>query len=59
MSQSGNGIVTGTIAGFLAFIPPGVLGYVEKMFSAILLAMAAEAGRRFFSWIAAKWSKKQ
>lgn len=42
-------LLTSVITGSVAIIPAGVLGYAEKLVSVLVLAMAAEVGRRLIA----------
>jgi hypothetical protein len=39
-------ILNSLITGFVAIAPPGIMNFVEKLLSVLVLAMAAELGRR-------------
>lgn len=49
-------ILTSVVTGSIAIIPPGALGYAEKLVSVLVLAMVAEVGRRVIAlfWKASK-----
>jgi hypothetical protein len=57
-SSHSGAIFTATAAAFVATVPPDVLNFAEKMGSALLLAIVAEAGRRLVSWAVERLRRK-
>ncbi len=52
-SLSGS-VLTSVVTAFVVSLPEPVVNYAGKLVSVVVLAMAAEVGRRFVSWLATK-----
>lgn len=50
----GASILTSVVTAFVVSLPEPVVNYAGKLVSVLVLAMAAEVGRRFVSWLATR-----